>query len=412
MGVKIKIFIICFAVLGADFCFATRLIYPDNVEVKELNKEETAKFQTLSDEDENSQIQQYKGPLKFTEMEPEPHLDEYAMYISFSANVNYVPSIKLEDSSPNTIPYSDNGTTHYQTSYDWILSKSITDNKFSYSAGIGLYWINGVMIELEYSDMNIEITDFLKGADIIEYGENTKDDYGYWDFKTTGSMVLNEFMQTSAVLTKEENTYQIGVDSAGAPVTQTDTYFKISGNTIPILQLRAKNYFVNMILEQAYVKSKIRPYLGFGVGFTDITIANLAGASKPDRVMSGQVMIGFSYPISENKLNLYFGYKGVFMPTIKKKLTKIYGVECPEYNVWNASLNGGQGGVESDPQALNCGPEGGSGYGITPNGDIYVSKHTYTDDEGEEIEVPDIEEREHNFNFSYHSFSITTKFLF
>ncbi|GMO58470.1 MAG: hypothetical protein Ta2D_04230 [Rickettsiales bacterium] len=409
MGVKIKIFIVCLTIfLGIDFCFATRLIYPDDIQVIELNQEETSKFQTLSDEDETSQIQQYKGPLKFTEMEPEAHPDEYAIYITFSANLNYVPNIKIQDSFPDTIPYSDNGTTHYQPSYDWILSKRFTDPKFSYSLGMGLYWINGVMIEFEYGDMNIEVTDFLRGGDTIEYGENTRDEYGYWNFETTGSMVLNEFMQTSANLEIIENKYQVGVyQDTGQPIEQTDKFYRISGNTIPILQLRAKSYFANMILEQTYAKSKLRPFLGIGVGITDITIANLVGASESDKVIAGQVMIGFAYPISENKLNLYFGYKGVFMPTIKKRLTKIYGVECPRYYVWNPALGAG-GGVEEDPSQLNCGPEGGSGYGITQAGEIYVSTHT--DSEGNP--VPDIEKREHNFNFSYHSFSITTKFLF
>ncbi|MDR3290205.1 MAG: hypothetical protein LBT02_02880 [Rickettsiales bacterium] len=342
MGALFKFLLLLFLLNVTNINAATRLFYPDGLKTESLNKDDEAKFSSANNT-EDGIPNQYKGELKYTEVEPESRLDEGHIVIHFGSNMSYVPTIKIKAKDEIS-------GDHFHSSQNWKMSKSLTDMYFSYNFGIGLYWLNGLIIEFEYSQTMLDIITFTDNFDKIEISS---------DDGTSKKIPFNEYLQTGAVL-ETMNGIEI-----------------LKGNTAPLLELNIKSYFLNVTMEQTVPKDRIRPYFGFGFGFSDARIVNLVGDTGK-LIPSGQIFVGFVYPLSEGKANLYFGYKGFFMTKIKKKFTRVVKGSC-------------DGTDGSGFESVTCGG------GIDFEGTIYN---------------PEFETTEHEYNFSSHNFNVTSRFFF
>ncbi|MDR2527018.1 MAG: P44/Msp2 family outer membrane protein [Rickettsiales bacterium] len=338
----------------------TRLVYPEEMEVKELNAEEKDKLKSIKTGKsikDNSTLgvpEQYKGPLKYAEPEQRAYLKDFRIEVGFGGSVSMFPTLKMKTITD---------LTYTQPSYnigkeqEWEMPKN-----YNYNASLGLYWINGVRLEFEYKKMTIENKKFTNGFNNTCKGNDTNQPCN------NSSYPLNVYLQKGSVL--ESKTYKIQ--------DINHSYTQLSKNMQPIVNITVSTYMANIILEQVYVKSKARPYLGVGVGVASVNMSSLVnkGASN---IPALQVMIGLSYPLADEKVALYIGYRGLFMQKIKQTFTRIVGTSCPD----------AASGVECNTDGI--------GYSEKDNGFYYN---------------PEFEDSEQEYNIASHDISATVRFFF
>ncbi|MDR0423549.1 MAG: porin family protein [Rickettsiales bacterium] len=217
----------------------TILLFPEDVQPEQLNKDVTPKLQTLEKNSVNSYTDlpnQYKGGLKYTEPEQITKFRDYRFTFGVGMYLyDNIPSIEIKNAS---------GVEHWNFG-----------SNFGYDISVGVYWVNGVKIEYEYGSLSKDIL---------------------------GKSFL----------------------------------------------LDLKKNILNLTLEQTYLKDKMRPYIGFGIGsysfsFGGENILSNGNKTKTRNVAGIQLTVGLAYPFSE-RIVVYIGYKGFFTQKVKQK---IYDVE-------------------------------------------------------------------------------------
>jgi hypothetical protein len=225
---------ILFSMFAMNLFAKTTLLYPNEMQIEELNKDVETKLQTIEKKNSNyiSLPNQYKGKLRYTESEQITKFRDYKLTFGFGMYfLNKVSNISIENIEKE----------------NWKLKSN-----FNFDISIGAYWINGVKVEYEYGSLNSKV-------------ENKND-----------------------------------------------------------LTLNTKKNTINVVLEQSFVKSKWRPYIGVGLGIANFEFKGNKNSKKGTTAV-GQVVVGLSYPLNvDERLIIYLGYKGLFAPKIKQE---IYGKE-------------------------------------------------------------------------------------
>ncbi len=284
---------------------ATRLVTPEELQIEQLNKEQKDKLQNVQYTETLAIPNQYKGKLKYTEGREEVHLKDARLF--FGAGGRYTFSkdltVKAEEIPQNH--------QYFNQKNVWNM-----DGNFNFYVSGGLYWRNGIRIEFEYSQMTLETNDY--GKNFAKY--NGPDTNGK-------GIIFNQYLQTSGEITNYIN-----------DLGQVQ-YTTLTNNMLPVAELSVKTYMLNFIFERVYAKSKIRPYVGVGLGVItgDITTFVNEGSST---VFGGQVMVGLSYPISDESLVFYLGYRGIFMQDMEQTFTRITDVNSAGTRPSGSEFNG------------------------------------------------------------------------
>ena len=84
-----------------------------------------------------------------------------------------------------------------------------------------------------------------------------------------------------------------------------------------------KNY---CIFEKSFIKSKVRPYAGFGLGLVSGNMTNLKNDGRSD-VFGGQVMAGLSYAVVNDVAVIYLGYRFVASMEMEQNFTRIVSAD-------------------------------------------------------------------------------------
>lgn len=309
---------------------------PEDVKTEELNKEEREKLQNVQYTETLEIPNQYKGKLKYTEGTEDVYLEDAKLFFGMGGRYTFSHNVTLESNRDiSSMYFNKKNTFNMRENYNYFMSA-------------GLYWRNGIRIEGEYSKMTLTTKD---------YGKH------FNKFTTqSGDIIFNQYLQKTGVL----NTIYL------TPGDSENKYTTLTNNMLPKLDLEVTTYMVNVIFEKSNIKSKLRPYLGFGIGLVQGDFITLAsdGASK---VMGGQVMTGLSYPITENQVILYFGYRCLFSQTMEQTFTRITGVS-----------------LDNVPEIVE------KNYAFT--GKVYYN--------------PNLVESKERFNFLTHNIDIGVKFFF
>ena len=280
---KALFFLLLFVGISLNVNADVKLSVPYDLDVEQLNKEEKDKLQNTNYSETIGIPQQYKGKLKYTEGAPDVRLRDFRGYFGVGGRYSFVASTNMDEVG-NT-PTS----SYFNKNEKWKFK-----NNFNFFVSAGLYWINGVRLEFEYSEMTAE-TD--------NYGEN---------FPSMNGYKFNQYLQEKSQITTTnisgtENTY-------------------LTNNSYPLIQFSIKTYMMNFIFENVNAKSKLRPYVGIGGGIVVGDMANLK-TDKKSVVPGGQIMIGLSYPISEQVLVMYLGYRAVIAKEMSQTFTRVYKAE-------------------------------------------------------------------------------------
>lgn len=285
-----------------DLYASVRLTTPEDLKIEQLNKEQKEKFQNIDYTETLAIPNQYKGKLKYTEGKEEVHLKDVRLFFGAGGRYTFSGDTTLtSDLNENEV-----GSPGYFNKKNNLKF----DDNFNFYASAGLYWRNGIRLEFEYSQMTLTTNNF---------GKNFK--------RYDNGIIFNQYLQRTGVL----NTYGTGMNK----------YTALTNNMLPKLDFSVKTYMVNFIFEKTNIRSKIRPYIGFGAGLVEGDIETLKndGAS---RVLGGQVMVGLSYPISEDQLVLYLGYRGIFSQKMEQTFTRITNVSLENVpsNISSEAFNG------------------------------------------------------------------------
>lgn len=261
---------------------AAKFVIPYDLTTEELNKDQRGKFQSLQNQQSLSMPNQYKGKLKYTKGEEEIKLTDVAFFVGAGGRYSLTNDVELE----SDLNYNSNST------YFNKLNKWKMDNNINFYASGGLYWRNGFRIELEYSEMTLETSNY--GRNFKKYSSSGMGD----------RIIFNQYLQTSSTLTSD-----------GANYTLTN-------NMLPVAELSVKTYMLNFIFEQVSAASKLRPYAGFGFGMVSGNFSSLVNDGESN-VLGAQALVGLSYAIKENKLSLYLGYRALFVQDMEQTFTRI-----------------------------------------------------------------------------------------
>lgn len=276
------IFVFTFLNAKAD----VKLSVPYDLDIEELNKEEKDKLQNTNYSETIGIPQQYKGKLKYTEGMPEVRLRDFRGYFGIGGRYSFVSNTNMKEVGDTpTSPY-------FNRNEKWKFK-----NNFNFFASAGLYWVNGVRLEFEYSEMTAETDNFGK------------------DFSSMNGYKFNQYLQEKANITTTN-------------ISGTETVY-LTNNSYPLIQFSIKTYMMNFIFENSNAKSKLKPYVGIGGGIVVGDMANLRTDGK-SIVPGGQIMVGLSYPISEQVLVAYLGYRAVVAKEMSQTFTRIYDAE--DYN--------------------------------------------------------------------------------
>lgn len=276
------IFVFTFLNAKAD----VKLSVPYDLDIEELNKEEKDKLQNTNYSETIGVPQQYKGKLKYTEGVPEVRLRDFRGYFGIGGRYSFVSNTNMKEVGDTpTSPY-------FNRNEKWKFK-----NNFNFFASAGLYWVNGVRLEFEYSEMTAETDNFGK------------------DFSSMNGYKFNQYLQEKANITTTN-------------ILGTETVY-LTNNSYPLIQFSIKTYMMNFIFENSNAKSKLKPYVGIGGGIVVGDMANLRTDGK-SIVPGGQIMVGLSYPISEQVLVAYLGYRAVVAKEMSQTFTRIYDAE--DYN--------------------------------------------------------------------------------
>lgn len=274
-------YLLIFYILFIGNAFAiVRLSIPSDIETEKLNKEQRDRLQNIQYIESIGMPRQYKGKLKNTKGKEEIRLVDVGFIMGVGGSYSIIKDITL-----NSNLEEQPGYRYFNKKNTWKMK-----NNFSFYASGGLYWRNGIRIELEYSQMKVETDD---------YGKN---------FETYGStsIIFNQYLQNTGVITD---------NSSGSLLTN---------NMVPVAELQIKTYMINFIFEQTNINSKIRPYIGFGIGMVDGNFDTLKNEGS-DIVLGGQAMVGLSYAFENEKSAVYLGYRALIVQDMEQTFTRIVG---------------------------------------------------------------------------------------
>lgn len=286
-----KIFLTCL-LLSSNVFGAVKLSIPYDLDTKDLNKEQREQFKVIQNQESLAMPEQYKGPLKYTEGEEEIKLRDVALYLGIGGRYTRVNDIELTSNLDVT-----GSATYFNKVNKWKM-----ENNFNFFASAGLYWRNGFRMELEYSEMTI---------DTANYGE----DFARYNSGLGNGIIFNQYLQHAATISNSGST------------------IRLSNNMLPVAELSLKTYMLNFIFEKVKADSKIRPYLGFGLGMVNGDFSSLVneGGSK---VFGAQGMVGLSYVISPEQVVAYLGYRILYMQEMEQTFTRVIGANNFDGNVY------------------------------------------------------------------------------
>lgn len=283
---KVLFFLFLFVFASLSASADVKLSVPYDLDVEELNKEEKDKLQNTNYSETIGIPQQYKGKLKYTEGVPDVRLRDFRGYFGVGGRYSFVANTNMKEIGDTpTSPY-------FNKNEKWKFK-----NNFNFFISAGLYWVNGVRLEFEYSEMTAETDNFGK------------------DFSSMNGYKFNQYLQEKANITTTN-------------ILGTETTY-LTNNSYPLIQFSIKTYMMNFVFENVNAKSKLRPYVGIGGGVVVGDMANLR-TNRKSVVPGGQIMIGLSYPISEQVLVAYLGYRAVVAKEMSQTFTRIYDAE--DYN--------------------------------------------------------------------------------
>lgn len=295
---KVLFFLFLFIFTSLSASADVKLSVPYDLDIEELNKEEKDKLQNTNYSETIGIPQQYKGKLKYTEGVPDVRLRDFRAYFGVGGRYSFVQNTNMKEVNDTpTSPY-------FNKNEKWKFK-----NNFNFFVSAGLYWVNGVRLEFEYSEMTAETDNF---------GKN---------FASMNGYKFNQYLQENAVIT--QGTITEIVDTPGGQQLQTRDVTYLTNNSYPLIQFSIKTYMMNFVFENVNAKSKLRPYVGIGGGVVVGDMANLRTDGK-SVVPGGQIMVGLSYPISEQVLVMYLGYRAVIAKEMSQTFTRVYGAE--DYN--------------------------------------------------------------------------------
>ena len=283
---KVLFFLFLFIFISLNANADVKLSVPYDLDVEELNKEEKDKLQNTNYSETIGIPQQYKGKLKYTEGVPDVRLRDFRGYFGVGGSYSFVTNTNMKEVGDTpTSPY-------FNKNEKWKFK-----NNFNFFVSAGLYWVNGVRLEFEYSEMTAETDNF---------GKN---------FASMNGYKFNQYLQEKANITTTN-------------ILGTETTY-LTNNSYPLIQFSIKTYMMNFVFENVNAKSKLRPYVGIGGGVVVGDMANLR-TNRKSVVPGGQIMVGLSYPISEQVLVMYLGYRAVVAKEMSQTFTRVYGAE--DYN--------------------------------------------------------------------------------
>lgn len=283
---KVLFFLFLFVFTSLSASADVKLSVPYDLDVEELNKEEKDKLQNTNYSETIGIPQQYKGKLKYTEGVPDVRLRDFRGYFGVGGRYSFVAKTNMKEVGDTpTSPY-------FNKNEKWKFK-----NNFNFFVSAGLYWVNGVRLEFEYSEMTAETDNFGK------------------DFSSMNGYKFNQYLQEKANITTTN-------------ILGTETTY-LTNNSYPLIQFSIKTYMMNFVFENVNAKSKLRPYVGIGGGVVVGDMANLR-TNRKSVVPGGQIMVGLSYPISEQVLVMYLGYRAVVAKEMSQTFTRVYGAE--DYN--------------------------------------------------------------------------------
>lgn len=277
-----KIFLLCL-LFSSNLLAAVRVAIPYDLETTELNKDQRDKLQNIKNQESISMPEQYKGPLKYTEGEEEIKLSDVALYLGIGGRYTTISDIELTSNLDLT-----GNSTYFNKVNKWKM-----ENNFNFFASAGLYWRNGFRVELEYSEMTV---------DTANYGEN----FAKYNSGLGNGIIFNQYLQYAASMTNSDGTV------------------KLYNNMLPVVELSLKTYMLNFIFEKTKIDSKIRPYLGFGLGMVSGDFSSLVNDGE-SKVFGAQAMVGLSYVISPERVVGYLGYRILYMQEMEQTFTRLIG---------------------------------------------------------------------------------------
>lgn len=284
-----------YLIFGCVFSFnlnaATTLATPEKLEIRELNKEQKNKLQNIQYSETQAIPNQYKGKLAYTEGEEEIHLKDVRLYFGTGGRYTLTTDITQKTETEPT------NTTYFNRKNKWEMG-----DDFNYYASLGIYWRNGIRIEIEYSQMTLSTEN---------YGDNFAV-YNGPDQRGRGT-IFNQYLQKTATTNYYYN------------LQNQLVYTTLTGNTLPKIDLEVRTYMINFIFEKTTAKTKLRPYVGFGIGLVDGDVKTLV-TNGSDMVLGGQVMVGLAYPFANDSLVVYLGYRGLFSDELEQTFTRVTGV--------------------------------------------------------------------------------------
>ena len=283
---KVLFFLFLFVFISLNTNADVKLSVPYDLDVEELNKEEKDKLQNTNYSETIGIPQQYKGKLKYTEGVPDVRLRDFRGYFGVGGRYSFVANTNMKEVGDTPTSY------YFNKNEKWKFK-----NNFNFFVSAGLYWVNGVRLEFEYSEMTAETDNFGK------------------DFSSMNGYKFNQYLQEKANITTTN-------------ILGTETTY-LTNNSYPLIQFSIKTYMMNFVFENVNAKSKLRPYVGIGGGVVVGDMANLR-TNKKSVVPGGQIMVGLSYPISEQVLVAYLGYRAVVAKEMSQTFTRIYDAE--DYN--------------------------------------------------------------------------------
>lgn len=260
----------------------TRIKISDDVKnLRELNTEEKIKFKNIEGLSTQSVPKQYKGKLKHKKRKEEFHFMDARFYLGAALRYSMASDLTLKTSKTDSQIQSETGQS--STIY-YDKEKISLDDTVGYAGSVGLYWRNGFRTELEFSRSKYTTNDI--NNLYIDY-----DNQRFWQYLGSG-----------------------------------DTLYQ---NQSPIseLEFTVSTTMLNFIFEQFSDRSKIVPYIGFGVGMISSDVKSLPNDGSA-RGLAGQGMVGLSYQIG-HKGSFYFGYRYIQSETLDQTFTRVVQIQKP-----------------------------------------------------------------------------------
>lgn len=264
---------------------------PYELETKSLNKDEKVKLKNIQYKEATEIPQQYKGKLKYTEGTEDVYFKDAKMYFGFGGRYSILQSADMQSTSDLPTGAS---STYFNKKNTWDF-----DRNFNFFGSLGVYWRNGIRVELEYSESTFDTNNYASS-------------FASYTGTSGKANIFNQYLQKSA---KQTTGTKSGV-----------SYVALTGNTLPIVEFSVKTYMLNFIFEKSMIKSKIKPYVGFGVGMVSGNMESLTNGGASN-VLGGQGMVGLSYAVVPDIANLYLGYRVIVSQKMEQTFKRVYGAD-------------------------------------------------------------------------------------